>query len=726
MITAHLRENGAEQSLKEHAYSTAELVKKFASAFCLGNLAYLIGLAHDIGKSSAAFQERIYGRSTRTVDHSTAGGQLLYELYASLGPVPAYCVMGHHSGLMNGGSKIANSGNDHSSDLYTRLKRPIENYSAYRDEVIFPEYIPEPLPVSAEDTGFSISLLIRMLYSALVDADFQDTENFMSGHSVRRGGYDSIAVLYDRYLHDVEKFGQPENTIGEKRNAVYRDCMSMAETAHRLYSLTVPTGGGKTISSLGFALKHAVKHGMRRIIYVIPYTSVIEQNAAVIGDIVGAENVLEHHSSVSYDTDDDAENPKRLASENWDAPIVVTTNVQFFESLFANRSSKYRKLHNIADSVIIFDEAQMLPLPYLIPCVKTIAELVRNYRATAVLCTATQPALNEFFPKSLQPVEICSDPKALYDFFRRVTIKSAGRLSDDALAEQLNSHEQILCIVNSRKQAQALYGKLNGSYHLSTLMTPEHRKLVIAAIKHDLENGRPCRVVSTSLVETGVDFDFPVVYRAKAGLDSIVQAAGRCNREGRRSATDSFVYVFETDGAYSIPRELEQYAAGYDIVSQEYGDIGSPEAIYHYFNWLYAVKQPSSLDRLNLVGRFNDGWSKNGGSFPFRDVADEFHIIDPNTFSVFIPFGEEAQKLEGRITAGKRGRSLLRAIGRHSVNIYENHLNHLLQNGQVELMDSKASKKTKDGIFILRAMEGVYDQQTGLKWEPETGFGLFT
>lgn len=723
MILAHIREDGTEQSLQEHLLQTAELAKEFADAFGTGDLAYLMGLTHDIGKYSEAFQKRIRGESPRAVDHSTAGGQLLYQ---SLGPIPAYGIMGHHSGLMNGGSERVSSGEAVSSELFSRLKRSVENYQAYQNEISLPDYVPSALPVSVEDTGFSISLLTRMLYSALVDADFLDTEDFMSSHDVKRGGYDTIKTLYDRYCRHVEKYQQPKKDIDIRRNEIYQDCMRMAIGDPGLFSLTVPTGGGKTISSLGFALKHAKKHGMQRVIYVIPYTSIIEQNAAVIGDIVGAENVLEHHSSVSYDTDDDAANLKRLSAENWDAPVVVTTNVQFFESLFACRSSKCRKLHNIANSVIIFDEAQMLPLPYLIPCVKTIAKLVKNYKSTAVLCTATQPALHSFFPETLQPVEICSDPGKLYEIFRRVTIQNAGTLSDEELAQRLNAQEQVLCIVNSRKQAQALFENLNGGYHLSTLMTPEHRKRVISAIREDLKASRPCRVVSTSLVEAGVDFDFPVVYRAKAGIDSVIQAAGRCNREGLRAASDSFVYVFETDSGYRLPHMLEQPAAAYDIVSEEYGDIGSPEAIHRYFSLLYTLKQHTALDKLNLVSRFNDGWAKNGGSFPFRDVAEDFRLIEQNTFSVFIPLDEEAKGLEQRITFGERSRSLLRAVGRHSVNIYENHLSLLLQNGQVEFMDAQASKKIKDGIFILRGTEGVYDKSTGLLLEPETGFGLFT
>ena len=723
MTLAHVRDDGTEQSLREHLSHTAQLAKEFADTFSMGNLAYLMGLVHDIGKYSGAFQKRIRGENTHTVDHSTAGGQLLYKL---LGPVPAYGVMGHHSGLMNGGSGAVSSGELLSSELFSRLKRVTEDYSAYQNEIALPTYIQETLPVSAEDTGFSMALLTRMLYSALVDADFLDTEDFMNGHYVKRGGYEDTETLYERYLRYTRKFAQPIKSLDEKRNEIYQDCMKMAAAAPGLYSLTVPTGGGKTISSLGFALKHAKKHGMRRIIYVIPYTSIIEQNAAVIGSIVGAGNVLEHHSSISYDGDNDTENLKRLSAENWDAPVVVTTNVQFFESLFACRSSKCRKLHNIANSVIIFDEAQMLPLPYLIPCVKTITELVKHYKSTAVLCTATQPALHQFFPKTLQPVEICSDPGTLYEFFRRVTLQNAGKLSDEELAERLNAQEQILCIVNSRKQAQAIYKKLSGGYHLSTLMTPEHRKRVIAAIREDLANGRPCRVVSTSLVEAGVDFDFPVVYRAKAGLDSVIQAAGRCNREGRRATTDSFVYVFEADDRYNLPQMLLQPAAGYDIISKEYSDIGEPEAIHRYFDWLYTVKQHTALDKLNLISRFNDGWSKNGGSFPFRDTAEAFHLIDQNTFSILIPLDDEAKALEQRITAGERSRPLLRAVSRHSVNIYENHLNLLLQNGQVEFMDTEASQKTKDGIFILRGTEGIYDKNTGLELEPETGFGLFT
>ena len=627
---AHTREDGAEQPLKDHLENVAVLAQRFAEPFGAGEIAYLVGLLHDLGKYSDPFQRRIRGEAIR-VDHSTAGGQLISPISAP-NPVVAYPVMGHHSGLPNGGSLKWSQAEDADGTLFARLKKKIPPFDAYKQEIA----LPQPAFPDLQDMGnpgFTIAFFIRMLYATLVDADFLDTENFMTSGDVVRSGYDTIATLYDCFLTYIKRFKNPKTTIHEKRNGILANCLKKAEDPQGLFSLTVPTGGGKTIASLGFALKHATKHNKKRIIYIIPYTSIIEQNAAVFAEILSAENVLEHHSGVVYEPDENGENKKYLSTENWDAPVVVTTNVQFFESLFSNRSSKCRKLHNIANSVLIFDEAQMLPISYMQPCINAIVELVTNYSCTAVLCTATQPALDGLLPEQIKKTEICENPEELYGFFSRAKISNVGQLTDDQLIGRLRAEKQVLCIVNSRKHAQNLFVQINDGYHLSTLMTPAHRKAVLSKIREDLQKGKACKVIATSLVEAGVDLDFPTVYRAKNGLDSVIQAAGRCNREGKNQAGGN-VYVFEEDAAYTVPEVFAQPIAGYDLVAREYAEVNSTAAIHRYFEWLYTMRK-GNMDVKKIIQACNDGWQKAGGSLPFADIARDFRLIENDTFAVF-------------------------------------------------------------------------------------------
>lgn len=386
-----------------------------------------------------------------------------------------------------------------------------------------------------------------MLYSCLVDADFLDTEAFMDGRG-REHNETSMEQLWDRLQSYISGWFPPKGELNRQRCKILEQCIQEGEArAPGLFSLTVPTGGGKTVASLAFALAHAKKHNLERVIYVIPYTSIIEQTAEVFREILGAENVLEHHSNVLYDLEEEAD-PHTIslakATENWDMPVVVTTAVQFFESLYACRSSQCRKLHNIAGSVVIFDEAQMLPIPYLRPCVWAISQLVEHYGVSAVLCTATQPALEPIFREFLPQIpvqELCPPDTCQWDVFRRVTFRRAGSLTWDELAAQLNTHSQVLCIVNTRKAAQAVYGRLDGTgcFHLSTLMCPSHRKAQLREIRRRLREGLPCRVVSTSLIEAGVDVDFPIVFREQSGLDSIYRppdgATGRASGLRRRA-----------------------------------------------------------------------------------------------------------------------------------------------------------------------------------------------
>ncbi len=714
MYIAHKSDDGRMQTIDEHLSGTAKLAEGFAASFGAGEYGNCVGQLHDAGKYSVEFQRHIMQNGPK-VDHSTAGAQAVLKAYPTgPGKVLAYCAAGHHSGLPDGAGES-------DSTLSARLKRQVPDFSPFYREIDLPGLLPKSAPSihMIGNCGFTASFFIRMLYSCLVDADFLDTERFVSAEAVRRGAGERIPTLYTKLQKHLEKFAHPIGILNERRCEILHTCLQKASGPKSLYTLTVPTGGGKTLSSLAFALRHAVEHGMSRVIYAIPYTSIIEQNAAVFRDILGDENVLEHQSNFTFpDCTEDQESREqeklKLASENWEAPIIVTTNVQFFDSLFANRSSRCRKLHNIAGSVIIFDEAQMIPREYLQPCIRAISELVLNYGCTAVLCSATQPALEGLFPEEIKSTEICERVPATYEFFRRTRMVQTGELDDRTLARELGAQNQVLCIVNTKKHAQELYLQLSheGSFHLSTLMTPDHRKRVLNKIRKRLKEGRPCRVVSTSLIEAGVDVDFPTVYREEAGLDSEIQAAGRCNRENRRPAEESRVVIFRSEEKYRrhLPTQLKAPTDITQIVAGKYEDIASPEAIRCYFETMYRVSG-DQLDKENIVEQFERGAADNF-NFPFASIADKFHLIDTEQKPILVPKGPEVQALLLRLRGGERSRELFRALNPYCVNVYRTHFQSLYDSGKIELLNN--------GLAVL-ADPGAYSEETGLSFQSDSG-----
>lgn len=452
---AHIRqdENGKTfyQTVAEHLTGTAALCREFATDFGAEADGDLMGLAHDLGKCTDAFQKRLL-EGGPVVDHTTAGMLTCIRMKR---PSAAACVAGHHGGLLDVGNLRTDRAGE--ATLSGRFKKGVEGHYLERcgeSGVTLPTLPPE----TPERDPLKASFRTRMLYSCLVDADFLDTERFMDGER-GRGGYDDLPTLLRRLKEYIAPWQEPKTALNKLRCKILNSCLDTGSKPKGIYTLTVPTGGGKTVASLAFALRHAVAHGMKRVIYVVPYTSIIEQNAEVFREILGDGNVLEHHSGVQFELSDGAspeEVRRALAAENWDMPVIVTTAVQFFESIYANRSSKCRKLHNLADSVIIFDEAQMLPLCHLRPCVAAMASLAEQFRSTLVLCTATQPSLDDLlhtYAPSCPVTELCPQTAEEYDSFRRVTFRQEGILEDDALAERLSEHRQVLCIVNSRKAA---------------------------------------------------------------------------------------------------------------------------------------------------------------------------------------------------------------------------------------------------------------------------------
>lgn len=707
------KENGLKQTVLEHAIGTANCAEKFASSFTVPIYGKILGLYHDIGKFSKEFQNYLlYGGVKGSVDHTGAGSIEIFKTgLNSKNPtffLLAMCIAGHHGGLPDMGD------NPKTSEKGTLLYRL--NNSSFPDCAVYKEYLPS---IKSEDVpditknltaAFAQMFYVRMLYSCLVDADYLDTEAFLADKTVLRSGFIDITkmkLLVDEY---TSKFDPSSSALNKMRCELLKQCKAAGsdnKQIHKnLYTLTIPTGGGKTLSSLSFALNRAVLTGRQRIIYVIPYTSIIEQNAGVFKGIVGKNNVVEHHMNVVYD-DTDGSNRKKLATENWDAPLIVTTNVQFIESIFANKPSKCRKLHNIANSIIIFDEAQMLPEDYLLPCVEVIKELTEHYNCCVVLCTATQPSLDKFFDN--KALEIIDKPKFYYDVFKRTKIKILGKLTKSELAAKLKKYSQVLCIVGTKRKAQQIFELLKEEknvYHLSTNMYPAHRKRILEEVRVKLKNGEVCRVISTSLIEAGVDVDFPTVYKEMDALDSIVQAAGRCNREGKRNVEDSIVYVFELEGNSNKLRLLEKQVT--ENILQEYEDISSPEAITAYFNKLH-VLLAENLDKRKIFEFLKHGRQR----FYFKTIASMVKIINDNTKSIFIPFDSNAKIIEQELRSGARTKELMRKMGAYCVNIYYQADNIHLESASEKLLHNNKIEILDENITIL-VDDKVYDNKIGL------------
>jgi CRISPR-associated endonuclease/helicase Cas3 len=728
----------------------------------LANLATAAARLHDVGKFSNEFQEYIRiedeaekKRKHGKIDHATKGAQVAEEFYKKnelplpIARILEYVVAGHHAGLANGSAKdMGDRASLEKRLINGKIPQIGDRAGQYDDK---PELSMEDIKFLGEgtkdpkDIAFRMSFLIRMVFSALVDADRLDAEWFDKPEREQiRKAYPKLSELskkLDAHLAELSK-NAPDNDLNHHRAEVLQACRNAAELDPGLFTLTVPTGGGKTLSSLAFALKHAIKHGMDRVIYVIPYTSIIEQNAKIFkygttdedkikngSVLLGEENVIEHHSNFeekdkSYRYDGDPEpSPHELACENWDAPIIVTTNVQFFESLFASRGTRCRKLHNIANSVVILDEAQMLPVNLLRPCIEAIRELSERYHTSVVLCTATQPALNkrDDFKFGLDGAREIVGGKAavekLYNNLKRVEVEFIGKKTDEELVGLLKEQTQALCIVNTKGHARKLYEELkphcdkDALFHLSTNLCPAHRSKVFdGLIKPRLKDGLPCIVISTQLVEAGVDIDFPVVYRATAGIDSIAQAAGRCNREGKLKDADGNeikgrTFVFESE--HKIPdvlHSIKQTAEVAEGINRRHKDLLGLDAVEDFFKELFWVKGLDQLDSKKIIESLSKEISK--AFFPFRDIAEAFRLIDTKTTAVLIEYDDEARKIADKIRHYDEKvnyRKLYRAAQRYTVSLYQQDFDRV----------RPALEPTDRGVFILTSA-GNYDERLGI------------
>lgn len=734
---AHVSEDGSRvESVAKHLEEVAEMAAEFARPFGAESWAYNAGIVHDLGKYSREFQDRILRGGPR-VDHSTAGAKCAYDAGFYL---VSHCIAGHHAGLPDAGSRLDGA---EDGTLWGRLKKAEKGRlpKVFAPAVQF-DHSPLRLaaPPKTPNDAFCLAFLVRMVFSCLVDADFLCTERFMRGCERSRLASEAVDVLRDRLEAHVAGFYPPRTSLNARRCGLLEACREAARAPHGVFSLTAPTGAGKTLAMMRFALTHACEqdNGMRRVIVVEPYTSIIDQVADVYRDVFGEENVLEHHSNFDFnDLDDDASGDGngglgarlRLASENWEAPIVVTTSVQLFESLFAKSTSRCRKLHNIAGSVIILDEAQGLPTEVLRPCVRALAELVRNYGCSIVLCSATQPELDKFFlEEGLEVTSITSDDFVRAPEFERVCYRGLGSVESETLAEMLAADRQALCVVNSRRQARRIYDILTGSadfddgslFHLSTLMYPDHRRRVLEEVRDRLRHpDATCIVVATNLVEAGVDLDFPVVYRAVSGLDSIVQAAGRCNREGRRPAEESPVWVFSLVGEGRVPQEVETRAGITRAIVPELSFEGQdlaladPEILASFFNELHHLSEGQGLDERHVLDLL-EGVLDTDVRIQFAEIARRFRLIDQSSVPVIVPTQEISAEVE-ELRRGHASRGTMRRLSRFGAAVYERDLRDLYRDGAVECVD---------GTFVL--LDGSrYREDVGLDLRADGEGGVF-
>jgi CRISPR-associated endonuclease/helicase Cas3 len=720
------------QALHDHLSRVAELGSVRGEKFGAARAAALAGLMHDLGKYTQGFQRRLEGGPR--VDHATAGAREARGLVLQpssdhiVAQAVAHAIAGHHAGLPDSIGDV--------SSLDARLKKDFEPLDAiWRAEIKPPaDGLTPRFDWEKDRLAYQFAFLGRMLFSCLVDADFRDTERFYAHAEGRSVDQDwpllpdligDLISRFDRYM-SKKQASATDTPVNRLRAEILAHVRATSSAGRGLFTLTVPTGGGKTLASLAFALDHAKRHRLDRIIYAIPFTSIIDQTAGIFRKVLGKNVVLEHHSSIDEEhiADENREHKReapdklRLAMEDWGAPVVVTTNVQLFESLHSNRPSRCRRLHNLAKAVIVLDEAQTIPRPLLRPCFAALNELARNYKTSIVFCTATQPALDAPELKSVLTLptdcELAPEPTRLHHGLRRVRLRHLADVTDDQLLCELSETWHGLVIVNSRAHALVLYRKaaeqgLEGVIHLTTRQYAAHRREILNNVRRLLKDGAPCRLIATSLVEAGVDLDFPRVWRAEAGLDQIAQAAGRCNREGSRPIEESIVSVFRSP-EHKMPREIAQLAGDMGrIIKDHAGDLLSPAAMRDYFGEGYW-----RLGEDRLGEKFLEAYRVSAGdvSFDYRQVAENFRMIESGLLPVIIPVEQRPrdilEKLRGGfLTAGRAAAKLQSYI----VQVPPKARNRLLANGHVRFVEGFRDQ------FAELVSTSLYEEETGLLWD---------
>lgn len=719
-IIAHKSKDGREQSLQEHGQNVAKMAASFAAPFGGEKFAERIGVSHDAGKNTVGFQQYIQAPDKNAKSpHAIIAAALNCQANDVLSAV---ITEGHHSGLHNVLDTITNvraAFAERSQDIATAR----EHFST--DAINQIEIIPE---FARKNKVFGQYAFTKMEFSCLTDADYQDTERFMRGYSPRSYNYDSFSGIYDMFRKHIQPWIDKDNKmVGENnqqltkneeinhmRTQMMLQCLNAGSNSRKgdIRTLSIPTGGSKTLSSFAYAIAAAKKDtSIKRIIVVIPFNTITTQTASVLRGIVGEKNILENHSGFDFE---DSKQGKLLqyASENWDIPIVVTTNVQFFESFFSNKPAKSRKLHNIADSVIIFDEVQQLPVKYLKPCIKCIESLAANFGARIVLSTATQPALEPYF-ETIKPREIIDDSESYVKPFRRCSIKNIGTVTAKNLTERIQKHKQCLCVVNEKEEAKAIYNTIGNNrcknlYCLTTDITPYDREKLLRRIRQNLKDNEPCIVISTSLIESGVDVDFPCGYRELSSLDSILQTAGRVNRNGLRDCNDCTLFVFDgpqeeyralRNGTSRGCNESDNKKSITRGILQKY-DVDSPKAIHEYFSMLYSYKC-DGLDEFDIVKM------ADSRLVPFQDISRKFKIINEDTVTVIIPQTAEASELIDKIRKQTATKDDIRKAGKYAVSVKRNKYDKYLA-ASAEVLTTKIYDDTEEPDICSLVDMGLY------------------
>lgn len=708
----HTSDDGRKQPLLDHLNGTSKLCRENANEFW-ADIAEFVGQIHDIGKYTSGFQKRINGAENIRVEHAICGAKEVAKAPPkSYVPMIEYCVAGHHSGLPDGGTKVDG---EEDSTLHGRMKRKTGDYSAYENEVKL-EYpkdnLRELFDVSNQREIIErYSFFTRYLFSCLTDADFIDTERFVTPNT-DRGIDGDFQKAYEKVCEKLNSF-KIETKLQESRSIIQEQVYKSVESNANVYTLNMPTGSGKTLCSIRAALKTAIENKKKRIIYVIPYVSIIEQTAKVFEDIFGdVLPVLQHHSNYDFD-DDKNEDENEITSEklkrsceNWDAKLIVTTNIQFFESLYHYKGRRLRKLHNLADSVIIFDEIHMLPIDYIQPCLRAIGYVTKYLNSTAILMSATMPNYDKFMERYMSGVKIENAVKdtSLFNVFDKCRYEYIGKCELASLAEKAQEYDNALIIVNKRKTARELYDMCSGNkYHLSTYMTPLHRSEIIAKIKEDIKNGINTTVISTSLIEAGVDLDFKAVFREIAGIDNILQSGGRCNREGKMDMGD--VFVFETDGGNYQTKKKSDIIIRANITRnlfEEFENISTDKCIKEYYGRLLNYKE-KKIEENTITAIMGNDLRIDG--IPFRTYAESFNFIDNQVIGIVIPCDEN----RGLIKELKDGKlSVKRNLQRYSASVNKDEFKELFQIGIIETLDC--------GVCIL-ANTDYYKSDVGLTLE---------
>jgi len=696
------------QSLEVHSTHVAELASLFALEFGCGDIAHVMGLLHDKGKEQTEWQKYIQGVTGYTLkyakiksgpNHAYIGAHIAQILYPQLAPLIAQPIAGHHRGLYD------------YCEYIEETKKDIPK------EVLIPESQSCAMPRQQNLKSYDLHHLVRMLFSCLVDADSLDTEEFMNPEQASlRGTHTTMTELLgklEEYLSQLKEKSE-DTEVNRIRNYVQKQCVKESQGKTGFYSLTVPTGGGKTLASVLWALNHAVKNHLHRIIIAIPYTSIIVQTAATLKSIFGEENVLEHHSNVNPDDIKDREQRERmqLATENWDYPIIVTTNVQLFESLFSNKRSDCRKLHNIVKSVLILDEIQTLPLNFYKPIVHTLDTLCRLFGTSFLFTTASQPVLTGRIEGTNPSVgfdalnsvhEIIPADAMLHDKLRRVELDiNETPKSYDEIATELAKHQRVLCIVNTRRDAKELYERLPKEgicLHLSRMMCPAHVAATIKHIERSLKENSdsPIRVIATQLVEAGVDIDFPVVYRQEAGLDSILQAAGRCNREGKNGICTT--YVFSLGKEHPLPPGFISQTNNARLNMAGQYDWFAPETMIAYFKQLHW--RIDNFDKQQMQELLYKP------ACEFEEAANRFHLIDDQTMPVLVNWHDSINLYQRLLSEGP-SYQLMKQMAQFSVNIRKHNFDKLKSIGAIE--------EPFENIYVI-TNPAFYHDDTGLSIE---------